>query len=160
MKRGSATSGKEEHVELVKLTVKKIVDTFSNLKNIQIAFEKEDELRFDFKIDDSQHSWTHASIAFRPDIVLHVEEGLRKYSDVEWSCITDSRAIVFEIESNPQNFFSNLIKRAAYSEIRKRNRTQYSFVLVCWEDAKLPENISPFDEVWKFHRKVVATKKG
>ena len=152
MKRGSATSGKEEHISLIKLTTKRIVETFENLKHIQISYEPTDEMNFEVKIEDSEYAYrSHSHVGFRPDIILRAEHGLKQFSNVEWSGITDSRAIVFEIETNPMNIFKNLIKIAAYKQIRQRNRTMYSFVLVCWDDAKLPEKIDPFDEVWQFH---------
>lgn len=55
MRRSSGTSGGRGHIELVKLTTKRIVDKFDSLKNIQISYE-ESEFEFDLKIKDSEHS--------------------------------------------------------------------------------------------------------
>jgi len=151
MERGSGTSGSEEHVLLVKLTTKRIIDTFPNLKHIQISYEPTNEMNFEIKIEDSQYPYgSHSNVSFRPDIILRAQHGLKQFSDVAWSCITDSRAIIFEVETDPKNFFTNLLKKAAYQQLREKNRTEYSFILVCWEDTKLPDKITPFDEVWRF----------
>lgn len=63
--------------------------------------------------------------------------------------------IVFEAETNPRNIFKNAIKIEGYKRVRndRLGRSSYGLVLVCWDDAKLPENIEPFDEVWKFSRR-------
>lgn len=157
MKRGSGTSGKDDHVELVKLATKRIVDCFENLRHILVSYEQQN-MNFELKIKDSAYGETFAHFEFRPDIVVRAEntgKGSSIMDDVKvWKTIMDSHAIVFEIETDPRNIFSNILKIEAYKKIRSEyyGRAAYAFVLVCWNDAILPNNIEPFDEVWKFSR--------
>jgi len=152
MKRGSATSGGQEHIELVKLALKKIVDTFVCLRRIMITFE-ESEFTMDIKIQENHSSYTNAHFSFRPDVIVRAETE-DAFNKKEWKSIYDSSAVVFEAETNPHNIFNNLIKIEAYKRIKSRDygRRAYSFVLVCWKNAKLPASIEPFDEVWKFQK--------
>lgn len=163
MKRGAGTGGKDEHVQLVKLASKKIIDTFQNLRYILVSYEKQ-ELKLQITVRDGMYGETNAHFELRPDIVLRAENigkdgrspfrtGIERIVDDEdknWKSIMDSHAIVFEAETDPRNLFSNVLKLDAYRKLRAYGRAQYAFVLVCWDDAKLPENVEPFDEVWKF----------
>jgi hypothetical protein len=152
LKRGSATSGKEEHVELVKLATKKIVDTFQNLRVIHISYEQFD-MQFEISIAESRdRDYTNTYFTLRPDIMVRAENRWKEHQP--WLSIMDSNAIVFEAETDPKNIFSNVLKMEAFKKIKSDSygRIGYAFVLVCWEDAALPQNIEPFDEVWKFPR--------
>lgn len=157
MKRGLGTSGKDEHVELVKLATKRIVDTFQNLRYILISYEQH-EMEFELKVKEGEHGYTNANFTLRPDIVLRAEntgKGSSIMDDAKlWKSIMDSGAIVFEAETDPKNIFHNVLKLEAYRKIKAESfgRAAYAFVLVCWNDAILPKNIAPFDEVWKFPR--------
>jgi hypothetical protein len=158
MRRGSGTSGKDEHVELVRLAVKRIVDSFSNLRHILISFEQQN-LKFELQIKTGEYGYTNAHFEFRPDIILRAEntgKGSSIMDDAKiWKTILDSSTIVFEIETDPRsNIFSNVLKIEGYKKIREEafGRAAYAFVLVVWADAVLPENVEPFDEVWRFPR--------
>lgn len=150
-KRGLATSGGKEHVELVKLATKRIIDQFQNLRDIQISYEDR-EFSIDLRLKDSQHGYSNASFEFRPDIIVRAEN--KRRDDEKWDSILDSSAIVFEAETDPKKIFGNVLKIEAYKTMKMRpwGRQQYAFVLVVWADAVLPQNIEPFDEVWKFEK--------
>ena len=145
--------GGEGHITLVKLTTKRIVDTFPDLRYILISFE-EQELRMDIKIRDGYTGYTNTTFNFRPDIVVRVLSKKEDFTKHKWNSILDSSVILFEAETNPQNFFQNHLKMTAYKKIKKDvyGRYGYAFVLVCWSDSKLPENCEPFDEIWKFDK--------
>ena len=152
MKRGLYTSGGKEHIELVKLTSRRIIDTFDDLREIMIDYEPT-ELRIAIKIDERWGSgYSQANFDFRPDIVVRTSRGYDE--ETPWITIKDSMCIVFEAETDPRNIFKNNIKIEGYKRVKndKMGRASYSLVLVCWDDAKLPENIEPFDEVWKFNK--------
>lgn len=157
MKRGAGTSGKDEHVELVKLTTKKIVDTFQNLRYIIISYEQQN-MKFELQVKTGEYGYTNAHFELRPDIVLRAENKGKGDSIMDdakqWKSILDSNAIVFEVETDPKTIFHNVLKLDAYRKIKAEayGRAAYAFVLVCWDDAVLPKNIDPFDEVWKFPR--------
>jgi len=157
MKRGSATGGKDEHVELVKLATKRIVDTFQNLRYILLSYEQHN-LEFEIKVKEGEFGYTNANFTLRPDIVVRAENKAKGSTIADdatlWKSIMDSHAIVFEIETDPRNIFKNILKLEAYRKIKGEayGRAAYAFVLVCWDDAVLPKNIDPFDEVWKFPR--------
>ena len=150
MSRTIENSGGLEHVELVKLASKRIIDSFIGLKNISINYEEEN-ITVDITLDEKENSWHRIIFTLRPDIiVLRVSKEFRRYTN-SWLSIQDSRFIIFEIETNPQNIFANMIKMESYKQLRKE-RGSYAFVLVVWSDAQLPEKIEPFDEVWKFEK--------
>jgi len=157
MKRGSATSGTDEHVQLVKLATKRIIDEFVNLRYISINYEKQN-LTFQIKVRDGTWGETNSYFELRPDILLRAENKGKGGSIMDdakkWENIMDSNAIIFEAETDPRNIFKNAIKLEAYKQIKRNNygRAAYGFVLVVWEDAVLPENIEPFDEVWRFKK--------
>jgi hypothetical protein len=157
MKRGAGTSGKDEHVELVKLATKRIVDTFQNLRHILISYEQH-EMQFELKVKEGEYGYTNAHFTLRPDIVVRAENKGKGESIADdaklWKSIMDSNAIVFEAETDPKTIFHNVLKLEAYRKIKAEayGRAAYAFVLICWDDAVLPKNVDPFDEVWKFPR--------
>lgn len=158
MKRGLNTSGGPEHIALVKLASKKIIETFDDLKEIMIDYEPT-ELRIAIKIDERWGSgYSQANFDFRPDIVVRTSKEFDY--DKPWVTIKDSICIVFEAETNPRNIFNNAIKIEGYKRVRndRLGRSSYGLVLVCWNDATLPEKIEPFDEVWKFDRSLLTNK--
>ena len=152
MKRGIATSGGKEHIELTKLTSKRIIDNFDDLREIMIDYEST-EFKINIKINERFNTgYSTANFDFRPDIVVRTSREVEP--DEPWITIKDSTCIVFEIETDPRNIFNNVIKIEAYKKLREDRigRACYSFILVCWDDARLQKNIEPFDEVWKFKR--------
>jgi len=157
MTRNLDTTGGAEHVALVKLTTKKIIDEFASLRHILISYD-EHEVRFDIKIEEKYDSYSNAHFDFRPDIFVRCasKKKLDDFEKKNWKGIFDSNAILFEAETNPKNIFSNILKMAAYQKIKTDGygREAYAFVLVCYEDAVLPNSIEPFDAVWKFSREV------
>jgi len=157
MTRNLDVTGGIEHVALVKLATKRIVDEFANLRLIIISYD-EHEVRFEIKIEERYNSYSNAHFAFRPDIFVRraSEKKTEDFEKKNWKGIFDSHAILFEAETEPKNIFSNTLKMAAYQKIKSDSygREMYAFVLVCWEDAILPENIEPFDEIWKFSKEV------
>ena len=155
MTRNLNTTGGVEHVALVKLASKKVIDDFANLRIILVSYD-EHEVRFEIKIEERYDSYTNAHFNFRPDILVRCSRKEDPLSKKEWKSILDSHTIIFEAETDPQNIFRNVLKMAAYKQIKSDGfgREYYAFVLVCYEDAVLPESIEPFDEVWKFPREV------
>ena len=161
MKRSLKTGGGKDHIELVKLATKRIVDEFEDLMDIVINYEPT-ELRLQIKIDDhsgweSTSRMTEAHFDFRPDIVVRTSKQIspgQLEAFYQPRKILRTRYVVFEAETDPRNIFKNLIKIEGYKRI-KANRFGsglYSFVLVCWKDAEVPQDIEPFDEIWKFER--------
>ena len=154
MKRGLAAGGGSEHVALVKLASKRIIDDFDDLREMMIDYEPT-ELRLAIKIDERWGSgYSTANFDFRPDIVVRTSREVDP--EKPWVTIKDSMCIVFEAETYPINIFRNNIKIEGYKRVRadRLGRASYALVLVCWEDAKIPKDIEPFDEVWKFSREV------
>jgi hypothetical protein len=155
MTRNLDTTGGAEHVALVKLATKKIIDEFANLRHILISYD-EHEVKFEIKIQERYDGYTNAHFDFRPDIFVRCAgKELKGFQKKSWKNIFDSHAILFEAETEPKNIFGNVLKMAAYQKIKSDafGREAYAFVLVCYEDAVLSESIEPFDAVWKFPRK-------
>lgn len=154
MPRSLGTSGGNEHVALVQLACKKIIEDFPDLRYILVSFD-EHEAEFNIRIQDKYEGFTNSTFSFRPDILIRV---LRKRDESDtrkkWRSILDSAAIMFEAEIDPRNIFKNILKLAAYKKMKADSfgREAFAFVLVCWSDAQLPKNIEPFDDVWKFGR--------
>lgn len=153
MKRGSATSGSNEHVALVKLATKRIVDRFMNLHNINISYESH-AFSFEIRFPEKQGYYRpQAFLEFRPDILVEAEhKGLRRSSTLDWEGIFDSKTCIFECETDPRNIFGNRMKCESYKRIKTKNRQAYAFILVVWDDANVPKNHEPFDEVWRFKK--------
>lgn len=156
------TGGGADHITLVKLASHRIVNEFEGLKGIAVNYEGR-EFQFDIKIKETGYEgYTNANFEFRPDITVRhfheSEENRSSYEEVPWKSIFDSNFICFEAETDPKNIFNNALKMAAYTQIKGREnpigRRSYAFVLVCWDDAKLPKSIEPFDTVWKFSKDV------
>lgn len=148
-------SGGIEHVALVKLASHKIIDEFESLYEIQVRYEPEN-IKVEFKLNE-QFGKTILTSGFdlRPDIVaIHNKVTGKDYfgndiSNTVWNII--------EAETNPKNIFHNKLKMLAYEKIKEDHENYYYFILVCWSDAKLPDSIEPFNEVWKFDKSEIAT---
>jgi len=162
MGRTITSGGGESHSKLIRLASYHIIESFSDLQQIALCYEN-DHFRLDIKIQnpgfEGALGYTNVAFTFRPDILLRhpgTEWVRPSISDERaWTGIRDSPTIILEAETNPKNFYDNAVKCAAYDQIRKdRNigRRAYAFVLVCWNDAQIPDDPSPFDEVWKFDR--------
>lgn len=151
------TKGKKEHVALIKLALKKLIDEFTDrMKSFKASFEDK-HFGIDFRIELGE-SWSHADGHFNliPDIVAEIEVKEDVFlTKRKWKSILDSSTLIFEAETNPANIFRNIMKMEAYSMVKKSTygRSKYAFILVCWEDAKLPDVLDPFDAVWKFSKR-------
>jgi len=157
------TKGKEEHIALTKLALKKLIDEYTDmLKGFKVAFEDK-HFGINFRIELGE-SWSHADGSFQliPDIVADIEPKEDIFmKGRKWKSIADSRTLIFEVETSPTNIFQNIMKMQAYSMVKNEpyGRSHYAFILVCWEDAKLPEILEPFDAVWKFSKLAFKVKK-
>jgi len=145
--------GKKEHIALVKLaSIRLINDMSDRLEGFTLSFEDK-HFGINFRLELGE-SWSHADGHFNliPDIVAQIEPK----TDImikgrKWHSIIDSRTLIFEAETDPRNIFQNVMKMMAYAMVKKDyGRGRYAFILVCREDARLPDNIEPFDEVWRF----------
>ena len=150
--------GNKGHITLIQLATKRLVDKFADkIESINISFE-EHAFRMEIKVQIDPYGFTNANFDFRPDIAAHViprqTKGRLFGESEEWKSILDSSWWIFEAETTPRNIFKNIVKIEAYKKIKGNSygRQAYGFILVCWDDAKLPENIEPFDEVWKFKK--------
>lgn len=145
--------GKKEHIALVKLaSIRLINDLSDRLEGFNLSFEDK-HFGIDFKLELGE-SWSHADGHFNliPDIVAQINPRTELLiKGRKWHSIIDSRTLIFEAETDPRNIFHNAMKMMAYAHVKRDyGRGRYAFILVCREDAKLPDNIDPFDEVWKF----------
>lgn len=138
-----------------------IVDRFDTMEQLAINYEETMGTRIDINVQDYDRAISVRSIDFRPDIhVRHTppeERGVRGHElfglmkESTWTRIEDSRHIVFEVETDPRSIFRNALKMAYYQRMTddEHGRKMFAFVLVVKEDAKLPEDTAPFDEVWR-----------
>lgn len=141
-------------MELVKLATKRIIDEFEEINEIVINYEQ--ELDFNIKPDfDSRYGRTNVSFNFRPDIAVTTTKfKLDTEIEPEERKIWQAHRVFFEIETDPRNnLFKNLLKVECYKKMRRGGFFEFAFVLVCFEDAKLPKDTKPFDELWTFPRK-------
>ena len=148
--------GGKQHVDLVKLAIKKLVDEYMDkVKSLFVEFE-DSHFGFEFKIHKDQWDTTHGSFTFKPDIVARIEtkKDIIFNKKDRWLDITDSNTLIFEAENDPHNIFSNTLKMEAYRMVKANDygRQTYAFILVCWSDAKLPDILEPFDAVWRFEK--------
>ena len=148
--------GNAKHIALIQLAVKKVVDDFAEkLDRINVSFE-ENAFKMEIKVQTDKYGYTNAEFNFRPDIAAHIIPKKEKEDlfDTKWNSIFDSTWWIFEAETNPRNIFKNVVKMEAYRKIKgdSYGRQVYAFILVCWDDAVLPKNVEPFDQVWKFKR--------
>ena len=146
--------GGKEHILLIQLALKKLIDDYMGmLKSFKATFEDK-HFGIDFKLELGE-SWSHASGHFEliPDIVAEIEPKTDIFmKERKWRSIIDSNTLIFEAETNPRNIFQNIMKLEAYKQVKMDHygRSRYAFILVCWEDAQLPELLEPFDTVWSF----------
>lgn len=148
------TKGKKQHVALIKLALKKLIDEYTvRMKGFKATFEDK-HFGIDFEIELGE-SWSHADGHFTliPDIVAEIEPKEDVFlTKRKWKSIFDSSTLIFEAETNPANIFRNTLKLEAYRRVKSSDygRSKYAFILVCWENAKLPDILDPFDAVWRF----------
>ncbi len=140
-------------MELVKLATKRIIDEFEEINEIVINYEQ--ELDFNIKPDfDSRYGRTNVSFNFRRDVGVTTTKYKRAHEvDPEKRKIWQAHRVFFEAETDPRNLFKNILKVECYKKMRRGGLFEFAFVLVCFEDAKLPEKTAPFDEIWTFPRK-------
>ncbi len=156
MRLSLQSGGGSEHVTLVKLASHKIIDEFESLYEIQVRYEPEN-VKVEFKINE-QYGKTILTSGFdlRPDIVaIHSKVTGQDYfgkgmRNTVWNII--------EAETKPKTIFRNKLKMLAYEKMKEDHENYYHFILVCWSDAKLPDSIEPFNEVWKFEKSEYMTK--
>ncbi len=151
--RSIKSSGGSDHVELVKLATKRIIDEFEEINEIVINYEQ--DINVNIKPDfDSRFGRTSVNFDFRPDIAVTTTQfKLDSEVDPEKRKIWQAHRVFFEAETDPRNLFKNLLKVECYKKMRRGGLFEFAFVLVCFEDAKLPEKTAPFDEIWVFPRK-------
>jgi len=151
--RSIKSSGGSDHVKLVKLATKRIIDEFEECHEIVINYEQ--ELDFNIKPDfDSRYGRTNVSFNFRPDIAVTTTKFKHETEiEPEERKIWQAHRVFLEAETDPRNLFKNLLKIECYRKMRRGGFFEFAFVLVCFEDAKLPKNTAPFDEIWLFPRK-------
>ena len=169
--RGLENSGGPKHIFMVKEAVKRVLDEFDTMNRILIQFELTQMPKVSFHEDKYDKNRMSQSIDFRPDVILtHIpreqrkasQKGfneMRRYSNkIEekgWESIQDSNYIIIEVETTPKRAFrQNILKHAYYSRMKdertSRNaRYRYAFVLVASMTAPVPEDIEPFDVLWR-----------
>ena len=150
--RSIKSSGGSDHVELVKLATKRIIDEFEEVNEIVINYEQ--EIHVNIKPDfETRFGRTNVKFDFRPDIAVTTTKFMvNEEVDPEKRKIWQAHRVFFEAETKPSRLFKNLLKIECYRKMRKGGFLEFAFVLVCFEDAKLPKNTAPFDEVWTFKR--------
>ena len=150
--RSIKSSGGSDHVELVKLATKRIIDEFDEVTEVVINYEAELDVNIQF---GERHGYgrTSTSFNFRPDILVTTTKYmLDEDIDTEKRKIWQAHRVFFEIETKPRRLFRNTLKIECYRKMRRGRIHECAFVLVCWDDAKLPKNTAPFEEVWTFAR--------
>jgi len=151
--RSIKTSGGSDHVELVKLATKRILDEFEEVTEMVIHYEAEVDVNVEFG-DRRGYGRMSTSFNFRPDILVTTTKYvLEEEIDPERRKIWQAHRVFFEAETDPRNIFKNVLKIECYKKMKRGGIHECAFVLVCFEDAKLPENTAPFDEVWVFPKK-------
>lgn len=155
MQRSLDTSGGSDHIKLAKLASKKVIDEFDYLQEILIQYERTD-INAKINLSEKWYHRTNVSFDMRPDIM--VLTGEPKENGAYGRHISTTRTTIIEVETDPRNLFKNTFKIEAYRRIKFGSRKHVDvdpaikFILVCFDDAKLPENTAPFDEVWTFKR--------
>ncbi len=155
MQRSLDTSGGSDHIKLVKLASKKVIDEFDYLQQILIQYERTD-ISAKLNLSEKWYHRTNVSFEMRPDIIVLTGEPKK---DKDYGrFISTTRTTIIEAETNPKNLFKNTFKIEAYRRIKFGSRKHVDidptikFILACFDDAKLPKNTVPFDEVWTFAR--------
>lgn len=169
--RGLENSGGPKHIAMVKEAVKRVLDEFDTMNRLLFQFELTMGPRISFHEDKFERYGLTQSIDFRPDILIShfprdqrraTQKGhnqMRRYTQEQeekgWESIQDSNYIVIEVETDPMRAFKqNVLKHAYYSRLkderkRRHARFRYAFVLVTSLDAKVPEDIGPYDVLWR-----------
>lgn len=139
-------------MELVKLASKRLIDEFEEINEILVNYEAELDVNVQFG-DRRGYGRTSTSFNFRPDILVTTTKYIMEDEiDPEKRKIWQAHRVFFEAETKPHRIFNNTLKIECYKKMKKGGIHECAFVLVCWEDAKLPKNTSPFDEIWKFRK--------
>ncbi len=140
-------------MELVKLASKRLLDEFEEIKEIFVNYEEEVDVNVQFG-ELRGYGRTSTSFNFRPDILVTTAKYmLDEEIDPERRKIWQAHRVFFEAETDPRNIFKKVLKLECYKKMKRGGIHECAFVLVCFEDAKLPENTAPFDEVWLFPKK-------
>ena len=153
--RSIITSGGSDHVYLVKMATKKVIDEFDYLQEFLVQYERTD-IHGSVSLSEKWYHRTNVSFELRPDvIVLTGQLGTDKKGIMN---VMSDKTIIIEAETDPRNLFKNIFKIETYKKIKKASinvidkEPELKFILVCFEDAKIPKDYSPFDEVWLFPR--------
>ena len=169
--RGLESSGGPKHIYMVKEAVRRVLDEFDTMTRLLFQFELSQRPKVVFHEDRFDRHSMSQSIEFRPDILIsHIPKEerkatqggfseLRRYSneldEKVWESIQDSNYIIIEVETNPMRAFKqNVLKNAYYSKLKderslRNARFRYAFVLVVPMGAKVPEDIEPYDVLWR-----------
>jgi len=147
------SSGGSDHVTLVKLASKKVIDEFDYLQQILVQYERTD-IHADVRLSEKWYHRTNVALEMRPDIIVVTgepkeEKGYGRYIGI-------NQITIIEAETDPRNIFKNLFKIEVYKRMKSGGRgvdvrDPVTFILACFDDAKLPKNTAPF-EVWTFPR--------
>jgi len=151
--------GGVKHVNLLKKACHHVIESF-DVTRMEIGFEIE-KFRVEIRMASGLGSgYTSASFTFRPDMMIATyktkDDALTFSMEKKWERITDSRWVVFEVETNPANIFNNNLKIEAYTQLLNREYSDprvYAFVLVIPSAKKgwlEKHGFEPFDEVWVF----------
>ncbi len=153
--RSIKSSGGSDHVWLVKEATKRIIDEFEECHEIVLNYEDEN-IHVNIKPDfDSRFGRTNVNFNFRPDITVTTTQFKHETDiDPEKRKLWQAHRVFFEAETDPRNIFKNLLKMECYRKMRRGSFFEFAFVLVCFEDEKLPKDTKPFEEIWLFPRKV------
>lgn len=155
MQRSIATSGGSDHIKLVKLASKKAIDDFDYLQEILIQYERTD-IAASISLSERWYHRTNVSFEMRPDIMVLTGEPVDDKTFGRH--ISTTFTTIIEVETDPRKLFKNTFKIEAYKRMKSGSKITVNdvptvkFILVCFDDAKLPENTSPFDEIWTFER--------
>ena len=150
--RSIKSSGGSDHVELVKLASKRLIDEFEELNEIVLNYEAELDVDIQFG-ENRGYGRTNTRFNFRPDItVTTINYKFTDQVDPDKRFIWQAHKVLFEAETDPRNIFKNVLKIECYKKMKRGRLLECAFVLVCFDDAVLPENTAPFDEIWKFER--------
>ncbi|GAH33196.1 unnamed protein product, partial [marine sediment metagenome] len=115
--RSIKSSGGSDHVELVKLATKRIIDEFEEINEIVINYEQ--DINVNIKPDfDSRFGRTNVNFNFRPDIAVTTTKFKHENEiDPEKRKIWQAHRVFFEAETDPRNLFKNLLKVECYKKM-------------------------------------------
>lgn len=155
MQRSLDSSGGSDHIRLVKLASKKVIDEFDYLQEILIQYERTD-IAAKISLSDKWYHRTNVSFEMRPDIIVLTGEPMENGDFGRH--ISTTRTTIIEAETDPRTLFKNTFKIEAYRRIKFGRRRKVDvdpsikFILACFDDAKVPKKTAPFDEIWTFKR--------